>query len=748
MSMSTSSETASIAAFSGNEAHVAAEMGWVAELVRLAILEARAGQLRKERFDEFSGLYVSERDIARFVDGEDAAEAAAVEETSLGVEAQQRRVARERERIDALAHSASARGVVLRLAQLAEQFALEEVEYVAFLCCLAPDFDEELQNCFAYLQNEVSRRRPSVGLLADLCLSREDPLAPWRLFGPGARLTRNRLIVLPGGAASGEAKPFRLLAPRIPHALIGYLAGDDHPDELIRGAAELVAPRPLEVAAGYYRHHRDIAERLLAARRSRGVLPPSYIFGPAGCDKSLVAEAVAGQLGLGVLRVDLKRLGADRAASADVRRVLERDARVHGCLLHLLDPGHWSDDARSAADGAAHLNALLDGLTDLDVVLSGVRHPTHLRSELNLAFADYEIPLPSIEDRWELWSKQTKPPASEAQRTVLGALAGKFRFGPAQIRAVARAAEIPTDVDLAPEALSRLYRSCRNASNQGLDRYTSRMTPKFRWNDIVLPADTLKQLQEICACVNHRQTVFGGWGFDRKFSLGKGLNILFSGGSGTGKTMSAEIIALELGLDLYKIDLSSVVSKYIGETERNLSRIFGEAETSNSILFFDEADALFGKRSDVKDAHDRYANIEINYLLQKLDEYEGIIILATNLKNNLDAAFARRLNYAVEFPFPDESYRKLIWQKMFPEEAPLGRDIDFAFLAERFRLAGGNIKNIALNSAFMAATTAQEIRMEHIILAIKREYQKLGKLCTKSEYGPYFKFVREAVNAS
>ena len=252
----------------------------------------------------------------------------------------------------------------------------------------------------------------------------------------------------------------------------------------------------------------------------------------------------------------------------------------------------------------------------------------------------------------------------------------------------------------------------------------------------MLPEDTRRQLQEICHCVNHRQTVFSSWGFDRKFSLGKGLNVLFSGTSGTGKTMSAEIIAGELKLDLFKIDLSSVVSKYVGETERNLSRIFREAETSNSILFFDEADALFGKRSEVKDAHDRYANIEINYLLQKLDEYEGIIILATNLKNNLDSAFTRRLNYAVEFPFPDERYRDQIWRKVFPKEAPIAQNVDFSFLAERFRIAGGNIKNVAVNSAFMAATAMSDIRMEHIILAIKREHQKMGKLCAKSEYGP------------
>jgi SpoVK/Ycf46/Vps4 family AAA+-type ATPase len=206
--------------------------------------------------------------------------------------------------------------------------------------------------------------------------------------------------------------------------------------------------------------------------------------------------------------------------------------------------------------------------------------------------------------------------------------------------------------------------------------------------------------------------------------------------------MAAEIIAHELNLDLYKIDLSMVVSKYIGETEKNLSKIFREAQDCNAILFFDEADSLFGKRSEVRDSHDRYANIEIAYLLQKMEEYDGIAILATNLHKNIDEAFARRLHFSIEFPFPEEEYRHQIWEKVFPESIPLGKDIDLHFMSRQFKISGGNIRNIALHAAFLAAESSSVISMEYLILAAKREYQKMGKLCTEADFDKYFEFIR------
>jgi SpoVK/Ycf46/Vps4 family AAA+-type ATPase len=293
-----------------------------------------------------------------------------------------------------------------------------------------------------------------------------------------------------------------------------------------------------------------------------------------------------------------------------------------------------------------------------------------------------------------------------------------------------------------PLRVADLFAAAREQSGQDLAALARRIEPKYTWHDIVLPADPLAQLREICNQAKLRHLVYGTWGFDRKLSLGKDLNVLFSGPSGTGKTMAAEIIAHELELDLYKIDLSRVVSKYIGDTEKNLDRIFTAAESANAVLLFDEADTVFGKRSQVRDAHDRYANIEIGYLLQRMEEYEGTAILSTNTPANMDAAFIRRLKFHVEFPFPTEDDRRQIWQRHVPAEVPRSDDIDFGFLARQFNLAGGSIRNIVLNAAFLAAANDDVVCMRYMILATRREFQKMGMACSESDFGPYFELLQ------
>ncbi|MEO0564237.1 MAG: ATP-binding protein, partial [Chloroflexota bacterium] len=252
--------------------------------------------------------------------------------------------------------------------------------------------------------------------------------------------------------------------------------------------------------------------------------------------------------------------------------------------------------------------------------------------------------------------------------------------------------------------------------------------PRYTWDDLILPNDQLSQLYEIVDRARHAHLVQNEWGFRKRIPNATGVSCLFAGESGTGKTLSSQVIANELGLAMYRIDLSAVVSKYIGETEKNLNVIFSEAQSSNAILFFDEADAIFGKRSEVKDARDRYANIEVAYLLQQIEDYDGVAIMATNLRQNLDEAFTRRLDFMIDFPFPDEIYREKLWHAHFPVEAPLAENIDIRGIARRYRLSGGNIRNAVLASAFLAAADGGTITEDHIRNAVRREHQKMGRL--------------------
>jgi SpoVK/Ycf46/Vps4 family AAA+-type ATPase len=276
-----------------------------------------------------------------------------------------------------------------------------------------------------------------------------------------------------------------------------------------------------------------------------------------------------------------------------------------------------------------------------------------------------------------------------------------------------------------PEA-AHLLSAARAQSSHALDEIADRIAPRATWDDIVLPADAVDQLREICSRVDGRDRVLDDWGFAEKLSRGRGTTALFSGGSGTGKTMAAEVIANALGVDLYRIDLARVVSKYIGETEKNLARVFAAAEGANAILFFDEADALFGKRSDVKDAHDRYANIEISYLLQRMEDYDGLAILATNLADNIDDAFSRRLAFHLYFPFPDEAARLQLWQRAWPAKVPLDDSIDRTRLATALKLSGAHIRNISLAAAYLAAADGTAVTLKHIALAAQREHLKSG----------------------
>ncbi|MBN1641155.1 MAG: ATP-binding protein, partial [Anaerolineae bacterium] len=342
------------------------------------------------------------------------------------------------------------------------------------------------------------------------------------------------------------------------------------------------------------------------------------------------------------------------------------------------------------------------------------------------------FPVPAYGRRLQLWTHLVGPRSAESSLR-LDALAGQFALTAGRIVDAVASAQNAAAQAGRPLCVDDLFAAARAYSNPGLAALARKIVPRYTWSDIILPPDQLTLLHEIVDTIRGRPLVLDEWGLGRKLASSSGVTVLFAGPPGTGKTMAAEVIADELGLDLFKIDLSTVVSKYIGETEKNLERIFEEAQTSNAILFFDEADAIFGKRSEVRDAHDRYANIEISYLLQRMEIYDGVAILATNLRANLDEAFTRRLQFSVHFPFPEEEYRERIWRTLFPPDVPRSADLDFGLLARRFRLSGGNIRNIIVSAAYLAAADGQQVALSHLLHGARRELQKMGRLVSEDD---------------
>ncbi|HZD96364.1 MAG TPA: ATP-binding protein [Candidatus Sulfotelmatobacter sp.] len=462
-----------------------------------------------------------------------------------------------------------------------------------------------------------------------------------------------------------------------------------------------------------------------------------HFHGPQGSGKRTLAAALCRKLGFPLLVVDMAEL---------LRRFAEpEDAiqRIFRYALLLQSPVYFDQiELLTAEDGRnrSHLQTFRRQAEAMSwLAFLGTESAWSGDGFDGRTFISVEMPAPDVTVRKELW-QEIAAGARIGGDVDWDDLAVKFRLTPGRMKKALETASARASLREETEAaISRadLYTGCYSQSNQKLSTLAQRIVPRHHWNDIILPANATEQLREICIQLKHRRQVYEGWGFNEKLSRGRGLCALFYGQSGVGKTMAAEVLAHELFLEIYKIDLSTVVSKYIGETEKNLSKIFREAEDSNAVLFFDEADALFGKRSEVKDAHDRYANIEINYLLQRMEEFDGLVVLATNLRRNIDEGFFRRMHFAVEFPFPDQSHRYRIWKQHFPEKLPVAGDVDLDYLARRFTLSGGNIKNVVLAAAFLAAENSGQIHMSHLIRATRREYEKIGRLCTENEFAPY-----------
>jgi len=620
-------------------------------------------------------------------------------------EAQERRLAAAARRDEAAAEAA-AHDHVPAIVTLTAAFGLSPFERDLLVLCAGMELDSQAGPVCAAANHDLSQPWPTFGLaLAAL------PDSHWTAMVPTAPLRRWRLIEVGGGRTLTTAP--LVIDERILHHLVGvdYLDGrlDDVVEHLAEGAA--LAPS-----------HRDIARRAaLALARDAGSRPVVQLCGADVLAKRNIAARAGNSLGGRLVAMSAEAI-PEAGRQEGVRRLIEREVALAGSGLFVDgDTLDYGDVVRRRA-----LTRFVDRL-QVPVIVA-TRDPL---PDLAGPVARFDVRRPPSGEQMELW-RQALGATAEQLNGQISSLVSQFDLSTEGIRGAANEVLLADGTDRSAQATSRvLWDACRSRTRPRLEELAQRIEPAAGWEDLVLPEPQRRILAEVASHARQRAVVYGDWGFAQRGPRGLGITALFTGSSGTGKTMAAEVLAGELRLDLYRIDLSSVISKYIGETEKNLRRVFDAAEEGGAVIFFDEADALFGRRSEVRDSHDRYANIEINYLLQRMETYRGLAILATNAKGALDTAFLRRIRFVVSFPFPDATMRSEIWRRIFPDATPVaGLDLD---LLSRLDVAGGSIRNIALNAAFLAADAGQSVGMGHLLQAAQSEYAKLERPLTAAE---------------
>ncbi|MEM8640233.1 MAG: ATP-binding protein [Cyanobacteria bacterium P01_G01_bin.54] len=581
---------------------------------------------------------------------------------------------------------------------LGDRFGLSLLERGTLLLCAAQELDNEIPALCDRWQGSRNLPYPTFALAFDL-FGEED----WQAVSSEGALCYWNLLEV----RSRDTLPEKWCPLKIDSRVLNFLAGSPRLDRRLASLLFPLGATPGGLLPALSPSQEAVVEEIvgaIVAADPRRPLPIIQLLGGNGGCKQQIAGAVAARFGRSLFGLLGQLIPTAEADYLRFLRRWEREERLLDLALYL--------DTREVRSGEAvqRFAAQCRGLLFLDG--RDVRIPDH-RETLAIAA---EVPTPA--EQRLAWSTVLGEAAGETPAV----LASQFRLNFGEID---RLAAVTRDRPNHPQGQRSLWRACLQRSAPGLESLAQRLPVKAGWDNLVLPEEALGLLWQIVHQVRLRSRVYDDWGFRARLNRGLGTAALFAGESGTGKTMAAEVIAQELDLHLYRIDLSAVVSKYVGETEKNLSRLFAAAEEGGAILFFDEADALFGKRSEVSDAKDRYANIEIDYLLQRIESYGGLAIMATNLKGSLDTAFLRRLRFVVDFPFPAAEYRRAMWEKVFPPEVPRGA-LDCQFLAN-LELAGGAIHNIAINAAFLAAEGGERLEMSHILAAARSEWQKLGR---------------------
>jgi ATPase family associated with various cellular activities (AAA) len=633
--------------------------------------------------------------------------------------------------------------------RLIERFGLGPFEQFCIAAALALEIDRnKYGKAYALLQDDVTRKQPSLELLLRL-YERPGQIEPWdaaRVFETSRPLRRWNLLRLsprdPGEPITSFGRRIEI-DDRISRFLLGLEdLGSPLEEVAVTGQWEpetlRVPPQP--GSEGRLAHLVDEVRRGSPGVPSRLVI---HLHGRQGTGRRSLIAAVCQRQGLRLLRVDAGRLATlPVAAFEDCLLLLARESMLQPTALCLENVDRLLAHDAPSPQG---LGAIAQALRTVAPVMFMVGQRPWLPEDLfqDGVFQSVAIELPTAAESRRIWAEQLAAqeldPAAGGVEHVAAELAGRFSLSPGQIReaaAAVRTRALWQRAEGKPVTLRDLYGACREQCSHRLETLARHVTTALGWDDLILPSAHRLQLRELEAAIRNASGVLEDWNFASRLPYGRGITALFSGPSGTGKTMAAGILARELGLDLYKIDLSRVVSKYIGETEKNLDRIFQQAEDANAMLFFDEADALFGKRSAIKDAHDRYANIEIAYLLQKMEERLGVTILATNLRTNMDDAFVRRIRFGIEFPMPEYVQRLQIWQGSLPREIRLADDVDLEILAKRLRMSGGSIMNVCVGAASLAYEPGGMIRMRHFLHAAKRELQKLGQQFNESDFVP------------
>jgi hypothetical protein len=605
------------------------------------------------------------------------------------------------------------------LGTLARAYSLAPFDLDVLLLALGPEIDLRYERVYAYLQDDATRKRPTVNLALELLCGGVDVLAARTRFAPSAPLLQHRVIEWVDGPDG--VQPLLASSFRPDDQIVRFLTGGSGLDSRLARIARVIAPAVSFETCGLGESAVAL-ERVVDAALATEEPITVAMHGPDEHQRTAAAHAVAERAGRPLLLVDL-------STDADLETLLPiivREAELQGAVLMF---EHWAQ-LRSVG-GASLCRRLAAALTaHAGITILSDFAAWEPISGGPAGVVSFQCAQPPFDVSRACWSEAVAMATGTVDADLAQTMASRFRLTVDQIwnAAVAArrlAAARAADGEVAIPKQADFLTAARRQSTSDFAGLATRVRPAASWGQLVLPEDALAQLHELAERIEFGHTVLGSWGFDRGLSYGKGAIALFSGPPGPGKTMAAEVIAGELGLDLYRVEIPAIVSKWVGETEKNLDRLFSGAE--NAILLFDEADALFGRRSEVHDAHDRYANIEVSFLLQRLEAFDGLAILSTNMRHNVDEAFLRRLSFLVQFPFPDDLQRERIWARVWPAETPRSADLDFAWLARQFRVSGGHIKNIALAAAYRAASRGASVAMADVLHAVRREYQKLGK---------------------